>query len=159
MKKSSKEFFEYQYEQAVILRLASQRTGGLPLKRGQRAYFDNDPLKENITVVAITLPTIGPLPIPANQFFYQDVIILPGVILSDFTFTAIDNNGDVVLWNYPLANLCNINMTTGLQPGQSFGKNRLFNFKIDIKKSYVTLNGFTILATNHALLFNFYLRD
>jgi hypothetical protein len=141
-----KTFSEYQYEQSVLLRLTSQYTGNVPLVQNQRAFFDNRSVIKGKRIIGISLPNTPTVP----QWNYEDVLIVPATGYSVFALTLVDIHGNVIVSNYPLTDLCDIN---------NKGNTRKFNCEISFKSSYVMLLSNTVAAANTAILFNFFTTD
>jgi len=139
-----------EYEQLVSLPLTSQRTGGVPLQFGQKAYFDNISLNRGKRITSIAF-------IGLYNGDYNG--LLPaGDMASRITLTLIQQNNDILLWRYPLADL--LDFTADSSIADTRGKKRLFDLQdVSFKKSYITNTNSTVLSTGLVLLFNFFTQD
>lgn len=139
-----------EYQQLVPLPFTSQRTGGVPLKQGQKAYFDDISLLRGNRITSIAFVGLA-----TGDF---NGLLPAGDYGARITLTMIDKNNDVLLWRYPLSDLLDFTYSSAV--ADTRGKIRLFDLQnVSFKKSYVTNTNSTAISTGLVLLFNFFSQD
>jgi hypothetical protein len=139
-----------QYQEAVLIPLA---VAGGDVNAGQRYYFQNPSLKKGNVIRAISLPYITGV-----QLYESNTQLLASTEYRHYTVTIIDKKGNTVLWNYPLADLCNGGITASAF--STNGKLRVCEIEPDLERSYITNNATSFTAiVNLGVMFDFYTSD
>lgn len=115
-------------------------------------YFSNSDVLENkiITGIEVKFNEIETRTTTIQTDIGFIGVSFDSLSLRSFALTLVGKNGDVVLNDYPLYNLCR---------RATFGKIRRTSMKIDLSKSYIRNFGLAGITSNLVIPINFFYKE